>query len=114
MQLNSDVMAPHDRLHGTYVLYAPPKALMLKTSVCPYQLVCGPVSQVQMPDSQSRTQEITPNIYHTFEHSAWWHRYTASAPAAQPYFTALLYRKDTFIPSGSFHTHDFFSRMGKD
>ena len=59
-------------------------------------------------------QEVTQRIYHLFQQSSWWHRYAASQPAAQPYFTALLYRKDTFTPAGSFQSHDFSnSAMGK-
>ncbi len=59
-------------------------------------------------------QEVTQLIYHLFQQSPWWHRYAASQPAAQPYFTALLYRKDSFKPAGSFQSHDFSnSAMGK-
>lgn len=59
-------------------------------------------------------QEVTQRIYHLFQQSPWWHRYAASRPAAQPYFTALLYRKDTFTPAGSFQSHDFSnSAMGR-
>ncbi len=59
-------------------------------------------------------QEVTQRIYHLFQQSPWWHKYAASQPAAQPYFTALLYRKDTFKPAGSFQSHDFSnSAMGK-
>lgn len=59
-------------------------------------------------------QEVTQRIYHLFQQSPWWHRYGASQPAAQPYFTALLYRKDTFKPAGPFQSHDFSnSSMGK-
>ncbi|KAL0023025.1 hypothetical protein WJX79_000732 [Trebouxia sp. C0005] len=59
-------------------------------------------------------QEVTQRIYHLFQQSPWWHRYAASQPAAQPYFTALLYRKDTFTPAGSFQSHDFSnSAMGR-
>ena len=59
-------------------------------------------------------QEVTQRIYHLFQQSPWWHRYAASQPVAQPYFTALLYRKDSFTPAGSFQSHDFSnSAMGK-
>lgn len=59
-------------------------------------------------------QEVTQNIYHLFQQSPWWHRYAASLPAPQPYFTALFYRKDTFKPNGSFQTHQFAnSAMGR-
>ena len=59
-------------------------------------------------------QEVTPRIYHLFKQSPWWHRYTASQPQPQPYFTVLLSRKDMFTPAASFQLHPFMnSAMGK-
>ncbi|KAL3149297.1 hypothetical protein ABBQ32_002110 [Trebouxia sp. C0010 RCD-2024] len=59
-------------------------------------------------------QEVTPRIYHLFQQSPWWYRYTASQQQPQPYFTVLLYRKDVFRPAESFQLHPFTnSAMGR-
>ena len=52
-------------------------------------------------------QEVTRRIYHLFQQSPWWHRYTVSQQQPQPYYTLLLYRKDIFKPSGPFHLYPF-------